>query len=343
MPVHPFAPLRGRVVEIDVASVVLRENLLGDPPDRRVAVYLPPGYEADPGRRFPLLVDLAAFTGSGLKRVAWRAFEESLPQRVDRLIAAGAMPPVIVAMPDGFTSLGGNQYVDSVAVGRYATWLVDEVVPALDRALRTIPERWGRAVFGKSSGGYAALVHGMRYAERWGAVASHSGDVGFEWCYMPGLPELCTALAPHGGDPAAFVDAVWAAPRLSGGDLHPLMLLAMAATYDPDPSRRYGIRLPMDPHTCEVDPARWAAWLAHDPLRLVDTPGAAEALRGLRLVYLDCGDRDQYHMQYGHRRLARRLAQLGVPHLAEEFPGTHSGVDHRLDVSLPLLARAVSP
>jgi hypothetical protein len=48
-------------------------------------------------------------------------------------------------------------------------------------------------------------------------------------------------------------------------------------------------------------------------------------------------------MQYGHRRLARRLAQLGVPHLAEEFPGTHSGVDHRLDVSLPLLARAVSP
>jgi len=317
-------------------------NVLGDPLTRSVAVYLPEGYDRTE-RRYPVLVDLAAFTNSGLKRGGWRAFEESLPQRVDRLVAAGAMPPVIVVMPDAFTSLGGNQYVDSAAMGQWGTFVAHDVVDAVDAAFRTVPERAGRAVFGKSSGGFAALIQGMRYADRWGAIGCHSGDVGFDWCYLPGFPDVCVALAAHGGDPAAYLDALRAAPRMRGADFHVLMLLAMAATYDPDPDARYGVRLPVDPRTCEVIPERWRAWLAWDPLTVLEEPGSVAALRSLAAVYVDCGDRDQYQMQFGARRLARRLDALAVPHRYDEFSGTHSGVDHRLDVSLPVLAHAVSP
>ncbi len=93
------------------------------------------------------------------------------------------MGPVILVMPDCFTSLGGNQYVNSSAIGRYADYLVDEIVPFVDREFRTLASREHRGCFGKSSGGYGAIIHGMRYARHWGAIANHSGDAYFEFVY----------------------------------------------------------------------------------------------------------------------------------------------------------------
>jgi hypothetical protein len=75
---------------------------------------------------------------------------------------------------------------------------------------------------------------------------------------------------------------------------------------------------------------------------MLDDPGCVERLRGLRALHLDCGNRDEYRLHYGLRSLARRLVELDVPHVSEEFDGGHSGIDHRLDVSLPRLYEAVS-
>ena len=73
------------------------------------------------------------------------------------------------------------------------------------------------------------------------------------------------------------------------------------------------------------------------------TSRSAENLRRLELVYMDCGWRDQYHIQYGCRQLSAALTQRDIPHHYEEFDGTHSGIDHRMDLSLPALAKALSP
>jgi hypothetical protein len=118
------------------------------------------------------------------------------------------------------------------------------------------------------------------------------------------------------------------------------MVRAMAATYDPDPSSFLGIRLPVDLETCERIPERWAAWLAWDPLTLVERHG--DDLRRLRALYIDCGDVDQYNLVYGSRRLHRILERIGVAHRYEEFPDDHSKVDYRMDESLPFLAAALS-
>ena len=118
MPVHPFDPASGKLATLTIESAALRGNLLGDPSRRTVAVYLPPGYD-DSDVHYPLVVDLAGYTGSGLKHVGWRGFGESVPQRIDRLVATGAMGPVVAVFPDGFTSLGGNQYIDSIVLGRW--------------------------------------------------------------------------------------------------------------------------------------------------------------------------------------------------------------------------------
>jgi S-formylglutathione hydrolase FrmB len=339
VPVHSFRRPQGRLVEIEIASLALKGNLLGDPARRVVAVYLPPGYD-ESGRRYPLFVDLVGFTGSGLAHLNWKAFGESVPQRLDRLVAEGKMGPVVAAFPDCFTSLGGNQYIDSAATGRWEAFLIDEMLPRLEQEFRLLPGREHRAVFGKSSGGYGAIVHGLRRAEVWGAVACHSGDMAFDLCYRVDFPGALRFVSEKGGI-AGFLDAFRAAPKTEPDWLHHLMVLAMAATYDPDPAAPLGVRLPMDPVTAEIDEERWRAWLAHDPLVLVGRPECRENLRSLRGLYLDCGSRDQYHLVYGARAFVRALQSAGIPHRYEEFDDDHTDVDYRQDVSLPFLYQAL--
>ena len=341
MPRHNFEAVRGRITEIVVESKALDGNLLGDPAARRVLVHLPEGYD-DSDADYPLLVSLAAFTGSGPKRLNWQAFGESEPQRIERLRAEGRMGPVVVAFPDSFTSMGGNQFVDTPVLGRWEVFLTAEMLPRLEDAFRLRRGRVHRAVYGKSSGGYGALVQGMRHAEYWNAVACHSGDMGFEWSIRPDFPRVLEALARHDGDAAAFVREFLDARKVSGPDLHVLMMLALAASYDPDPEAPLGIRLPVDRHTCELHAERWERWLAHDPVEMATGEPCREGLRSLALLFVDCGTRDPYRLLYGSRLLAKRLRDAGVEHVYEEFDDTHSGIDYRLDRSLPLLFEAIA-
>jgi hypothetical protein len=119
------------------------------------------------------------------------------------------------------------------------------------------------------------------------------------------------------------------------------MLLAMAATYDPEPAAPNGFYLPYDLHTGARIEARWRQWLKHDPVNMVRAnKRRLEKLRGL---YIDCGWRDQFHIHFGSRQLSMQLTKHGIDHRYEEFSGTHSGIDHRMDISLPFLAKALSP
>lgn len=341
MPRHPFDPPRGRLAHLTVDSKVLGENLVGDPSERECAVYLPPGYDVT-DRQYPLFIYLAAFTNSGLKEAGWRSFEESLPQRIDRLTDAGEMGEVILAMPDCFTSLGGNQYLDSPAMGRWEHYLIHELLPALEAEYRVLPGRDCRALFGHSSGGYGALLHGMRHADVWGAVASHAGDVGFELLYRRDLVKALDALARFDGDHEAFLEHLEAAHKIRGNDFYALMMLAMAASYDPDAEAPRGIRLPCDLHTAELIPERWASWLRNDPLQLVEVDGARDQLASLRGLWIDVGSRDEYGLHYGTRSLIRKLEAKDVPHHYEEFPDGHSKISYRFDRSLPFLYQALA-
>ena len=109
-----FFGATGSVSRVTIESEALKSNMLGDPSARAVDVYVPAGHD---GHGLPLLVDLVGFTGSGLSHTNWVGFRENLPERLDRLIGEQHMPPVVVAFPDCFTRLGGNQYVNSASMG----------------------------------------------------------------------------------------------------------------------------------------------------------------------------------------------------------------------------------
>jgi len=335
-------PLRGRLEQFELDSEALRGNALGDPHRRAVTVYLPPEYDRVPDRRFPVFVDLVGFMSSGPAHVSWKAFEESVPERLERLVRRKAMGPVIVVFPDCWTRLGGNQYINSPAVGNYADHLVKKVVPQVDERYRTFADPVKRAVFGKSSGGYGALIQGMKYARHWGAIACHSGDMYFDFCYRNDIPRVLTALSAFGGDRRKFLKDFYAR-RKPDGDSHTLMFLAMAAFYDPDPKAPLGFQLPMDLHTGEIDEKRWARWRRHDPIELAKRAGVQKQLRSLRGIYVDCGTRDQYHLHYGARILHKRLREAKISHHYEEFEDDHSSVGYRLDVSLPWLYGKIIP
>jgi enterochelin esterase-like enzyme len=362
----------GTLVVLEHHSKVLADNPLGDPHVRRLAVWLPPQYDSGAGgrrgARLPVLYDLVGFTGSGLAHTNWKPFGDNVPERAARLIHEKKMGPAIFVFPDCFTSLGGNQYVNSTAIGAYADYLTKEIVPFVDREFRTLASREHRGCFGKSSGGYGAIIHGMKYAKHWGAIADHSGDAYFEMVYGHDWPNtlneltkyrepkrvvgpydaLAEARARKGlasglddGRVKRFLDALWSKEKLSNDEGHAIMNVCMAATYDPDPKAPLGFRLPYNLETGERIDARWRNWLKHDPILLVGK--YASALRTLKAIYIDCGWRDQYHIHHGSRILSQRLAEHGIAHTYEEFDDNHSDVDYRMDVSLPSLYRALKP
>jgi enterochelin esterase-like enzyme len=355
----------GQVVILEHDSRILADNPLGDPHQRRFPVWLPPGYaeNAGRGRKLPVLFDLTGYTGSGWSHTNWQNFDENVPERLARLLHEGRIAPCIVVFPDCYTALGGNQYINSSAIGRYADYLTRELIAFIDGEFQTHGDREHRGCFGKSSGGYGAIVHGMRYPRYWGAVANHSGDAYFDFVYRSFWPETLTYLSryrspAHQDGPARpgraapgleagaddgrirrFLEDVWRQPRLDGAAVMALMMVCMAATYDPDPEAPNGFRIPYNLETGDFLPERWRAWQRHDPVALVRR--YAGNLKRLRGIYIDCGWKDQYHIHFGTRQLSRELRRAGVTHRYEEFDGTHSGIDHRMDHSLPYLSRTL--
>lgn len=313
---------RGRVEMHRVESEVLRGNPLGDPHVRELPVYVPP----DATGPLPVVLLLAGFTGRGQNMLETHPWKGGVVRRVDALMAAGELPPALLVLPDCFTRLGGSQYVNSSAVGRYEDHVVHELLELVERRHATRPG--ARAVMGKSSGGFGALHLAMRHPGLFQAVASISGDCHFEYGYAQDFLNGVRGLEAHGRDPRRFLEAFEESHDLSGDGHAALNLLAMSACYSPDPDAPLGFALPVDLETGERIEAVWRRWLAFDPV--VACEGHADALRSLRLLHLEAGRRDEFHLQFSLRILARRLSDLDIPHEHVEHEGGHFGLDARV-------------
>jgi enterochelin esterase family protein len=327
----------GRVELLVHESEALRGNQAGDPHRRELPVYLPPA-ALRPGARLPVVFVLVGFTGRAHSQLETHPWRLGLVARYDRAVARGEAPPAILVVPDCFTRLGGSQYVDSSFNGRHAQYVARELVALVDARYPTAPGR--RALAGKSSGGFGALHLGMRWPETFPVVASISGDCGFEHGYANELLIAARALERHGGDPERFLTEFLARPKLDQESHAALNLLALSACYSPEPSSALGYELPIDLATGERVERVWRRWLAFDPLE--DCVRHAAALQRLELLHLECGRRDEFHLQFGLRLLARRLRELGVPHVHEEHDGGHFDLDARWDLLLPRLIERLS-
>jgi S-formylglutathione hydrolase FrmB len=330
--------LRGTLRIDFLDSPALRDNALGDPATRPLAVYTPPGYDAEGSRRYPVLYCLHGYTGNVAALVGGRAWETNVVQWIDRLVAEDRMPPAMLAIVDGNTRLGGSQYVDSIHNGDYATYTVRDVAGHLDAAYRTIAREGGRAVFGKSSGGFGALHLCLAHPGTFAAFASHSGDSYFRYSNVRGFPTAHRVLEEFGSI-EKFVLEFERRPKRPQPFYEAIEMIGYAAAYSPRAAERWAIDLPWDAATGELHDDVFARWLAFDPCERV--AGACAALERLRLRYLDCGRKDEYALDVGARVFAKRCRDLGLEVRHEEFDDDHRNIGYRYEVSLPALAEVL--
>ncbi len=327
----------GGDVRVDfIDAPALRDNALGDPAERPLAIYTPPGFDPQGSRRYPVLYVLHGYTGDVAALLGARPWETNVVQWADRAIASGAMPPLLVALVDGNTRLGGSQYVDSIHNGDYATYVVRDVVAHVDAHYPTVAREGGRAVVGKSSGGFGALYLTMAHPGVFAAFASHSGDTNFRAVYFGEFAATQRTLEAHGGDVARFVDAFEAKTKRSAAEMTTIMMLGQAAAYSPRARERYAFDLPFDMKTGELREDVFARWLAFDPIEMCALK--RDELTRLRLRYLDCGRRDEYGLDTGARIFTARVRALGLDVRHEEFDDDHRNIGYRYAVSFPALA-----
>jgi len=332
---------KGRFERLTVTSRVLEGNPLGDPHERPLWVYLPPGVGDDPVRRYPSIYLIQGFTGQVDMWWNRSALRPNVPELVDELFAGGTVPPAVVVFVDCWTSLGGSQFLNSPGTGRYLDYLCDEVVAFVDERYPTLAGRDHRGITGKSSGGYGAMVAPMLRPDVFGALASHAGDALFEHCYLVELARVARALRDeYDGSYERFFADFRSRPAFSKDSDDGLFeTWALAACYSAEPDGT--VTLPFDPATGRLRDEVWQRWLALDPVRMA--AGHAEALRSLRGVYLDAGRRDEYWLDLGATAFSAELDALGVEHVFELFDDTHSGIEYRYPKALAFLAERLTP
>ena len=220
--------------------------------------------------------------------------------------------------------------------------MCNEVVPFIDAHYRTLPAASHRGIAGKSSGGYGAMVTPMLRPDLFGGLATHAGDALFEMSYLNAFPKSVRALRDlYQGSFENFWRDFRSRPAFTReGDDELLNDWCMAACYSTDDDGT--VRLPYDPATGMLIPDVWERWLAWDPVRMV--PTHAEALRGMRAVYIDAGSRDQFSLDLGAEAFRRALAAIGVTDVFFElFDATHDAIEYRYPIGIKYLAERLSP
>jgi S-formylglutathione hydrolase FrmB len=336
------AQLAGRLDEHVFDSELLRDNPLGDPAQRPLWVYVPPGYDDEPNRRYPTVYVIQGYTGH---LQMWRnrtPYRQPFPETADRVFADGANPPAIVVYVDAWTAYGGSQFVDSPGTGRYHSYLCDEIVPWVDAHYRTMADQGHRGIMGKSSGGFGAIITPMLRPDLFGALATHAGDNLYEYCYVPGFIKVVRGLRGYDGD----IQRWWAEFRervafTATEDADLLMVLGVSAAFSANPDGT--VELPFDPRTGALRPDVWQRWLDWDPVRMV--PRYAEAMRSMRAIWIDAGTRDEFALDLGAQAFHRALLDSGVAddvtHF-ELFDAGHGAIDFRYPLSLAWLAKQLA-
>jgi hypothetical protein len=335
--------LAGTLDKLVVESDLLTGNPLGDPARRPLYVYRPPGVGVDQAERVPAVYAIQGFTGQLDGWLARSPFEPSFPERLDEYWVEHDVPDAIVVFVDCWTRRGGSQFLNSASTGQYMDYLCDEVVAFVDSRYPTIGDRDHRALAGKSSGGYGAMVVPMMRPDVWGALASHAGDALWEASLLPDFPAIARDLRDnYEGSYEKFFEVLAEQPRFDWAKFgKPFEIYGYAVAYTPDPDRPGEAILPFELDTGRLREDVWAKWLELDPVRMA--PKHADALRSMNRIYLDAGRADEWYLDLGATAFAKELDAIGASYTLDLFDAGHMGIAYRYPGAIHELVKALSP
>lgn len=344
---------KGTLVSLLLHSNALEGNLLGDPADRKVLVYLPKSYNTDPEKRFPVIYFLHGMPAWEQMLMVPAPFEifrqvanlqymvdfpaEGLEVWLNELVESKKMKEAILVFPDSRTMFGVPAYTNSVVQGNYEDYICNEVVGFIDRNFRTIDHFNWRAITGHCAGAYGALKFSMRHPDVFRYVAALS---------PAHFPEP-TILAL--GSFMLLEDAMWEPMGAPAGPLpyDPMQafkfannsLYGLAQAWSPNPAMPFGAELPFTyvdgvpvPDAAVMDKIN-----RHNLLAL--TGSHKKELHRLKLIYFDCGKQDELMMYQPNMFLHQKMNAMHIKHRFETYEGGHiSHLYQRLEKALVMLS-----
>lgn len=321
----PPQPLSGHYERITVHGPSLVGNLEGDSADRKVSVYLPPGYSREPQSRYPVLYLLHGFTASDDRWFGLRGpYFVNAPRAVDRAYAAGVTEMIIV-MPDAFTRYQGSLYSSSATIGDWEAFIARDLVSYIDEHYRTLPQRASRGLAGHSMGGYGTLRLAMKYPQVFSSI----------YAMNP-----CCLVANLQPDPDAVARAAGVSTdeEIAAADFMTKAILASAAAWSPNPRnppRFFDLPI-VDGRSVPETVAKWAA---NAPLAMLHQ--YVPSLKELDMIAVDAADEDLPTIVDSVRMLDGILGGYGIAHVVEIYEGDHvSRVEERLEKKvLPFFAK----
>ncbi|MGO9638365.1 MAG: alpha/beta hydrolase [Terracidiphilus sp.] len=291
------------VEHIKIHGTALEGNLEGDAVDREVIVFLPPSYEKEKHRRYPVVY---ALHGYSIGAEQW-SHEIHVPQTIEGAFAQGAKE-MIVVLPDSKTVHNGSMYSSSVTTGDFEKFISRDVVAYIDAHYRTIPNRMSRGLVGHSMGGYGASRIGMKHPDVFGSLYIMSPCCMSARPAGPANPELEKKLASVKNEEDSAKLSFFERAQL-----------ATAAAWSPDPKNPpLYLDLPMKDGAPQPDVL--ARWAANAPLAFVDQ--YIGNLKQYRAIAMDVGDQDGLRVDAG--KLHEVLDKYGIASSFEIYPGTHT-------------------
>ena len=326
----------GKVEEIMVHGRSLEGNLEGDPPERTVAVYLPPSYSKERNRRYPVVYLLH---GYGRTADDWYPFI-GLPGSMDRNIAAGTAKEMILVIPDGNTLYGGSMYSSSPTTGDWETYITHDLVSYIDAHYRTVANRNGRGLGGHSMGGYGVWRLAMKYPDVYSAI------YGLSACCLMNNPQP----PGQGRGPARAPDATKQGqgrgqaaapvqPGAHGG--HPVnVAFGEAAAWSPDPMNP-PLFFDQPVNDGKFQPSVAAKWVANSPLAMLDQ--YVPNMKKYTAIAMDIGLQDT--LIDSNKQLDEAMTRLGIQHTFETYEGNHNNhLEDRIEGKVfPFFSKNLKP
>jgi S-formylglutathione hydrolase len=307
------APAQGTVLRIRVHGKSLEGNLEGDTADPYVSIYLPPSYNKDRHRRYPVLYLLHGYMDEDSNWFGAKHVFVNAPEAIAKALAAGSGEMIIV-MPDAHTVYLGSMYSGSPVTGDWETFITRDLVAYMDAHYRTIPDRMSRGLAGHSMGGYGTIRLGMKYPQVFSSVYAMSAC-----CLAPVEP------TPN----ATFADAekVASAADLSKVGFGTRAAVAESAAWSPDPDKP-PLYFDLPEVNGQIQPQVIAEWDANAPLAML--PQYAANLKKLHAIAIDVGTKDG--LMPSIEQLDKKLTEFGIAHTFETYEGNHiSGIQMRLE------------
>ncbi|MCZ6675430.1 MAG: alpha/beta fold hydrolase [Verrucomicrobia bacterium] len=297
-----------QLLRLTVHSPALEGNLLGDSPDRKIVVYLPPSYEANNDRRYPVIYVIHGNNSGGRRRDLNNFYGAPMQEIMDPFIAEGVIKEMIVVLPDSTNLYGGSQYANSTVSGNWADFIIHDVITYMDENYRTLAKPESRGLTGHSMGGRVTLCLSLKYPGIFGVVyATSPGQMAFHKTGMGNEASWRKLLTSKNARP-------------SDNGLRRLLGFSVAFAPNPDLPPYY-TDFPMALEGDElraVDEVK-QRWAAFDPVQMAEKN--ADPYRELIALQFDCGTSDR--IIDSARLFSEILTKQNVPHVFEEYDGGH--------------------